>query len=167
MSRNGVAFVLIAGLFVSSCVAPARLSPAGEALRVSAFADRGDAQRRASTRMVVGGLEASDLGHQIEAVASFERALQVDPSNPLAYLALARHETFEGDPRRALAFLDKAEATFGRSAEGMGALPHLHGLRGAALSALGRPAESEPHLAEARRSARVWADGQLDAAELR
>ena len=117
--------------------------------------------------MVIEGLEASERGREIEAVASFERALQVDPGNPLAYLALARHEAFEGDPERALAFIDKAEVTFGRSADGMRATPHLQGVRGVALSALGRSAESAPHLTAARRSAKVWSDGQLDASELR
>lgn len=167
MSARILGCALTIALF-SGCVGPARLAPpAGEALRVSAFTQRGDAQRRASTRMVVAGLEASERGRPIEAVAGFERALQVDPSNPLAYLALARHEVFEGDPARALAFLDKAESTFGRSADGLRATPHLNGLRGAAFAALGRHREAEPLLDEARREARAWGDRQLDAAELR
>ena len=157
---------LLVLLLATGCVA--RLPPAaGDALRVSSWVGEGDPQRRASTRMVVEGLEASARGRQALAIASFERALQVDPSNPLAYLALARHAAFEGDPERALAFLDKAEASFGRSAEGMLATPHLRGVRGVALSALGRRRESYPHLDAARRAAAVWSDGQLDASELR
>lgn len=167
MSRAGVALALMLALGFSGCAASRGTSLGGDALRVSAWAERGDPQRRASTRMVIGGLDASERGHEIEAVARFERALQVDPGNPLAYLALARHEAFEGDPVRALAFLDKAEASFGSSADGMRATPHLRGVRGAALSALGRRAESAPHLDAARREARVWSDGQLDAIELR
>ncbi len=164
--RRAIALLLLWIPIASGCAA--RLAPAaGEALRVSAWAQRGDPQRRASTRMVIEGLEASERGREIEAVSRFERALQVDPGNPLAYLALARHEAFGGDPRRALAFLDKAEASFGRSAEGMRATPHLRGVRGVALSALGRQAESGPHLDAARREAHVWSDGQLDASELR
>ena len=165
-SRAPLSIALL--LLLSSTGCAARLAPsAGDALRVTDWVEHGDPQRRASTRMVIDGLEASERGREIEAVASFERALQVDPGNPLAYLALARHEAFDGDPERALAFLDKAEATFGRSADGMRATPHLLGVRGAALSAQGRRAESLPHLDAARRRAQVWSDGLLDASELR
>ena len=163
---RAVALLLLLIPVASGC-ATALSSRAGDALRVSDWVERGDPQRRASTRMVIDGLAASERGRRSLAVASYERALQVDPGNPLAYLALARHEAFEGDPERALAFLDKAEASFGRSAEGMRATPHLRGVRGAALSALGRRAESSPHLDAAQRDAHVWSDGQLDAAELR
>lgn len=138
----------------------------GPALRVSEWVERGDAQRRASTRMVLQGLDVSEYGREAEAVAGFERAIQVDPSNPLAYLAYARHEVFHGDPRRALAFLDKAEATFGRSAQGMGAEPHLLGIRGVAMKRL-RRAGGDALVDDARREATVWSDGRLDAAELR
>ena len=100
-------------------------------------------------------------------MARFEQAVRIDPSNPLAYLAIARQETFHGEPRRALQYLDKARATFGRSADGMLATPHLRGLKGVALDALGRRYEAAPLLDQARAMARVWSDDRLDAAELR
>lgn len=161
-------FALLLGITGCASARPVVQTPGGDmtALRVSQWSTRGDAQRRASTRMVLEGLDVSDYGREAEAVAGFERAIQVDPSNPLAYLAYARHEAFHGDPARALQFLDKAEATFGRSAEGMHVLPHLRGLRGVALKRLRRAGGSE--LVEAaRREASVWTDGRLDAAELR
>ena len=142
-------------------------SPGGDALRVSTWAERGDARRRASTRLVLDGLDIGGFGREAEAMAQFGQAIQIDPSNPLAYLAMARQETFHGDPRRALAYLDKARATFGRSADGMLATAHLRGLEGVSLAALGREQEADRLLDEARALARVWSDGRLDAAELR
>jgi len=141
--------------------------PAGDALRVSHWAERGDARRRASTRLVLEGLDVGGWGREAEATAHFGRAIQIDPSNPLGYLAMARQETFHGDPRRALEFLDKARATFGRSADGMLATAHLRGLQGVSLAALGRRDEAARLLDQARALARVWSDDRLDAAELR
>ena len=71
--RRAIALLLLWMPIASGCAA--RLAPAaGEALRVSAWAQRGDPQRRASTRMVIEGLEASERGREIEAVSRFERA---------------------------------------------------------------------------------------------
>ena len=159
----------LAGFGLTGCAGTSAptLRPAGEALRVSTWAERGDARRRASTRLVLEGLDIGGWGREDQAMAHFGRAIQIDPSNPLAYLAMARQETFHGDPRRALEYLDKARATFGRSAEGMLATPHLRGLQGVSLLALGRTREAEPLLEQARAMARVWSDDRLDAAELR
>ena len=61
-------------------------------------------------RLVLAGLDADEAGRSAEASSLYERALQVDPTNPYAWLALARQEVFEGDPDRGLADLDKAES---------------------------------------------------------
>ncbi|MDX1390309.1 MAG: hypothetical protein R3344_14055, partial [Acidobacteriota bacterium] len=111
------------------------------------------------------GLESDDAGRGAEATDRYQRALQVDSTNPYAWLALARHEVFEGDPERGLDYLDKAQALLGRDEA---ATAHVAGLRGAALVALGRPGLGRPYLEEARALAPgVWGDGKLDAAELR
>jgi Tfp pilus assembly protein PilF len=143
--------------------AAARSAPAP--LRVSALAQDGDARRRASTQLVLDGLAVETRGSERDAVARYEDALKVDANNPLASLALARFEIFEGNPDRGLAHLDRyAALTGGRS----DAAAHLAGLRGAALAKLGKRALAAPYLEEARALApEVWADGRLDPAELR
>jgi tetratricopeptide (TPR) repeat protein len=153
--------------FALACVGPE--GGARDARRVEEVADRGDAQRRASTRLVLDGLDADARGDVRLAQSRYERAIQIDASNPYAYLALARHSVEQGDPDRALAYLDHAESLFESVAdEALGAETHLIGLRGAALRLAGRPREADPLLYEAaRREPALWGDGHLDAAELR
>jgi len=72
---------------------------------------------------------------------------------------------FEGDPDRGLANLDKAETLLSSD---QAAAAHLAGIRAAGLRAVGQPGLAEPFMREAReRAPAVWADGKLDAAELR
>jgi tetratricopeptide (TPR) repeat protein len=128
-------------------------------------AGAGDAARRASMRLVLSGLESDEAARSAEASSLYERALQVDPTNPYAWLALARQEVFEGDPDRGLANLDKAESLL---APDGAAAAHVAGIRAAGLRAVGQPELAVPFLREAReRAPEVWADGKLDAAELR
>jgi tetratricopeptide (TPR) repeat protein len=137
----------------------------GEPLHLSQQAAAGDPARRASMRLVLSALDADEAGRTAEASSHYERALQVDPTNPYAWLALARQEVFEGDPERGLASLDKAAALLARDEA---AAAHLAGIRAAGLRAVGQDALAEPFLREARERAPVeWADGKLDAAELR
>ena len=70
----------------------------------------GDDQFRASQRLVLEGLDADERGEAARAHSRYERALQIDASNPWVYLALARHYIDQGEPGRALAHLDRAEA---------------------------------------------------------
>lgn len=158
--------LLLACLLVA-CQVPMRRTPP-EPLRISRVVPEGDAARRASARLVVRGLDDEIAGHPDEGEASYERALQVDPTNPAAYLALARHEIEGGDPNRGLAMLDKAEALYGDDADADGVRAHLTGLRGEGLRAVGSPELAAPFLEEARKLApTVWGDGHLDAKELR
>jgi hypothetical protein len=116
-------------------------------------------------RIVLSALDADSAGRSAEASSLYERSLQVDPTNPYAWLAMARQEVFEGDPDRGLTHLDKAEALLGSDE---GAAAHLAGIRGAGLRAVGQGALGEPFLREAsERAPGLWADGTLDAAELR
>jgi tetratricopeptide (TPR) repeat protein len=104
----------------------------------------------------------------VRALDFYQRALQVDPGNPWAYLALARHHAEGLEPSRALAFLDQAEAILEvQDALSPGAEAHLAGLRGAVLQELGHSDEARPYLQRARTLApSVWSDGRLSADEL-
>jgi tetratricopeptide (TPR) repeat protein len=136
-----------------------------EPLHLAELASAGDPARRASMRLVVAGLDADERGSGAEASSSYERALQVDPNNPYAWLALARQEVFDGDPDRGLSHLDKAQALLGSDER---AAAHLAGIRGAGLVAVGKRPLGEPYLREALELAPgAWADGKLDASELR
>jgi tetratricopeptide (TPR) repeat protein len=140
-----------------------------EPVRLSELASQGDPARRASQRLLLRGLEEEDAGRPALAQGQYERALQVDPTNPWVYLALARHELAAGTAARALPFLDQAESLLGREpGDPRRVEPHLLGLRGAALVRSGRAAEGAPLLDRAAALAPgVWADGRLDASELR
>jgi tetratricopeptide (TPR) repeat protein len=153
---------------VGGCAGPTR-AWRGAALRIAEIDQLGDARRRASTRLVVEGLDAEIASAPQRALGRYERAIQIDPGNPFVYLALARYYAAIADPERALEHLDRAQslldpdAALYRSVE-----PHLRGLRGLALAEAGRPMDAWLLLEEARRLApSVWDDGRLDASELR
>jgi tetratricopeptide (TPR) repeat protein len=120
-------------------------------------------------RLVLRGLDEDQALRPAPALASYERALQVDPNNPFAYLALARHHAEGPDPQRALAFLDKAEALLAHSDwRSPGLEANLVGIRGSALYASGRIPSALPLLDRARHLCpTVWSDARLDASELR
>ena len=140
-----------------------------ESARVSDQIDDGDAAHRASMLLVVQGLDADANFEPDMARDLYQRALQVDPANAYAYLAIARHRVDGRNPSSALPFIDKAGALF--EAKGSltpGVEAHLAGLRGAALLASGQRDEALPLLGHARRvEPGVWSDGRLDAEELR
>ena len=146
-----------------------RFAPSGreDSLRLSELDGGGDATRRASLRLCVEGLDAEIAGRSDSASVYYERAIQLDPTNPYAYLVLARHQLEMGDPEEALGYLDRAQQLLdAERARSPGVDAHLAGLRGAALDAAGR--DGAEHLSYARRTApSVWGDGRLSAAELR
>jgi Tfp pilus assembly protein PilF len=165
MRRRALALGLLAMLAAAGCQIPPGPTFPGEPLHLARLASEGDAARRASLRLVMAGIEADERGRGAEASSSYQRALQVDPNNPYAWLALARQEVFDGDPDRGLAHLDQAEALLGTDER---AAAHLAGIRGAGLVAMGERPLGEPFLREARELApAAWADGKLDASELR
>ncbi len=161
------AWILGAALTVFAALGCAQL-PVGEStpgLRISELPVDEDPARRASIRHVLEGL-ATD-GRRAQGL--YERALQVDSSNPYAYVALARHHVDAGDPAQALDHLRRGEDLlrsydlFSPRAE-----VTLAGLRGAALLELDRESEAARLLGfAASRDPEVWRDGHLSAAELR
>jgi hypothetical protein len=164
LQRAGVLLVLVLAL---GCATGGRLAGGGEALRLSELVDEGDATRRASLRLCVDGLDAAAAGRDGAALGQYGRAIQIDPTNPYAYLALARHELEAGDPLRALEYLDQSEILLeSENLRSREIEAHLFGLRGAALYATGGSGDSD--LEQARRLApAVWDDGRLTAEELR
>jgi tetratricopeptide (TPR) repeat protein len=120
-------------------------------------------------RFVLEGLDADDAGSADQAANLYERALQVDPSNPYAYLALARQRAEGPEPAHALPYLEKARVLLGaQKADTPSVEAHLCGLRALALEAAGRGEDAKEQMARAKALAPdAWADGRLDAAELR
>ena len=144
---------------------PARELPI-ETLRLSQLASQGDPARRASLRLCTDGLRADIEQRGESARSQYERAIALDPTNPWAYLVLARHEVAVGDPRRALQYVQQAETLLrNEGAFSPGVEPHIEGLRGVALIASGRPGGEHLRRAAALSPA-VWRDGRLDADEL-
>jgi tetratricopeptide (TPR) repeat protein len=138
-------------------------------VRISDLTEEGDAARRASQRLIVEGLDADATGHWARAQSRYDRAIQVDATNPYAYLAIARHHLQANEPERALVYLDRAEAMLRQEgADSPEVEPHLLGMRGEALYETGQHAEAQGYLARARELAPdVWGDGYLSPEELR
>lgn len=158
---------------VLGCAGGARLTPGfGPSARPLTATDAlglYDAARDGSLRLVIEGLDEDHAGRPDRALAKYQRAIRVDPTNPFAFLALARHH-LEGDsPEEASAFLDQARALF----EAQGDLgPSVDvwgvGLRAGIDRARGRDEKADALLSQARRlSPEIWGDGRLSARELR
>ena len=171
---SAAAFVLVLAV---GCAGAGRVAPVrGGALRISEVAGEGDPLRRASTRLVLEGLGA---GAPQRALSQYERAIQIDATNPYAYLALASYQVQWGDVHRGLQSLNQAELLLeSEELRSPRVEPHLVGLHGRAQVRMrgyiraaktnGRVREGEPLLERARRLApEVWGDGWLTAAELR
>ena len=157
--------LIAAAALVLGCIS----TPSVPAPRVSEAIASGDDQFRASQQLVMQGLDADERGDSARAQSRYERALQIDASNPWVYLALARHYVEAGDAGHALAHLDRAEALLDAQPNASpGARVHCDGLRGAALALEGNRSEASALLDSAARSApEVWGDGELSASELR
>jgi uncharacterized membrane-anchored protein len=138
-------------------------------VRVSDALAESDPARRASLRLVLQGLDADGAGRIERAQGSYEQAIKVDPTNPYAYLALARHRIEDRDTDDATRLLDQAAALFeaeGLRNESVGV--HLIGLRGLVMRAEGRDEDADLYLDRAAEIApEVWGDGDLSADELR
>ena len=148
------------------CRTPPTSEPTIEPLRLSQVASQGDPARRASLRLCDAGLRDDIAARDAPARSQYERALSIDPTNPWAYLVLARHEVASGDPERALEYVQQAETLLrNEGAYTPGVEPHVLGLRGAARVAIGLPGGDELTRA-AKMSPVVWGDGRLDADEL-
>jgi hypothetical protein len=165
-TASAIVVPLLAAAFVACGTMPGASGRAP--IRISEVVEEGDYTRRASVRLLVEGLEADASGAQARAKGRYERAIQIDPTNPYAYLVFAR---FEVDRRRAEpahAFLDQAVALF----EAVGGTPprvepHVVGLNGAIEMIFGNSAVGSRELRRAREMApEVWGDGYLTAEEL-
>jgi tetratricopeptide (TPR) repeat protein len=161
---------LAAALLLAGCALPrAEAEHAGQSLRISELAERGDPTRRASLRLIDLGLAADEAGQPEQALDHYERAIRVDPTNPFAYLVLARYWAELGEAERSLELLDQAEGMLGGGEPDAPRVDaHVLGLRGSALVIAGRSSEGQPLLERAAQLApSIWGDGSLSAAELR
>jgi tetratricopeptide (TPR) repeat protein len=166
-ARASLALLLAWVALGAACAPRFAPAPGGGSARISDAAALGDPARRASMRLVLQGLDEDGAGRAAAARSSYERAIQLDSTNPYAYLALARHEVDAERWRRALEALDQAELLFG-AAGAPGVEAHLLGLRGAAQLGKGYGDDAGVLLDRAGRMApEVWADGRLTAEELR
>lgn len=149
---------------------PILSDPFGEepAWSFAEVSEQGDARRRASNRLVAEAL-SDPLADTPRATERIRRALQVDPTNPWAYLALAREQVAHGEYDSAWDTLDQAEARVLLEGEiPPGVQAHVSGLRGRVLVAQNNSEAAYPLLAEAERLApAAWEDQHLNASELR
>ena len=162
--------VLLPLLGLSLALGCAGYGPRGSAgPRISDVAREGDPARRASLRLVDQGLATESSGSRRQAVVQYERALSIDPTNPYAYMALARHFVEVEDYERGLEYVAQAEVLLGSGdPDSPRAEAHIAGLRGWALLGMGREDKAAPLLDEARDlDPVVWSDGRLSADELR
>jgi tetratricopeptide (TPR) repeat protein len=138
-------------------------------LTVSAAIGLDDPTRDASLRLVIAGLDLDEAGQPGPALASYQRAVRLDPTNPFAYLALARHHVEDGSPEEASAFLDQARALF-EAEQRLGPAVDVWGigLRAWIDREQSRDELADQRFAQARElSPEIWADERLSAAELR
>ncbi len=105
---GGLLMGTLAAVSAVSCVTQ---GPRGESgpLRISEVERQGDSSRRASTRLVLSGLDFDLASESGRALSEYERAIQIDPTNPYAYLAVARFYADLFLPGRSLEYLDQAE----------------------------------------------------------
>jgi hypothetical protein len=169
------ASLTLAALVTSGLMACTSLdlaSPFGQGvapLTVSAALGATDSTRDASLRLVIVGLDDDSDGRGSRALASYQRAVRVDPTNPFAFLALARHHLEADSPAEASAFLDQARSLF-ESQQQLGPSVDVWGI---GLRAWVDRLESRDDLADSRFDAarrlspEIWSDERLSAAELR
>jgi len=138
-------------------------------LTASAALGQTDSRRDASLRLVIAGLDDDAMGRPDRAIASYQRAVRVDATNPFAYLALARHHLEAGGSNEAGPFLDQARALF-ESEQRLGPAVDVWGvgLRAWIDREDGRDDLADERFEIARElSPEIWADERLSADELR
>lgn len=160
------------GLYLQACasvrVPPPAPRPPASVFHLSDLAETGDPERRASLRLLLDGLDFDDQGRRAQARSQYQLALQLDPGNPYAYLAFARHYAESSQPERALAYLDKLDGLLSLESAPQGVEAHRLGVRGLALRATGEHQAGTALLLRAEElSPETWQDGHLSAAELR
>ncbi len=168
VSRWGLPLAL---LFVFACAPqsfrPLPGKPTAPPFRLSQVAEQGDPERQASTRLILDGLDFDRSGQRAQARSQYQLALQLDPGNPYAYLAFARHFAESSEPKRAFSYLDKLDGLLALEDSPAGLEAHRLGVWGTALRASGREEEGLLRLERARElSPDVWRDGHLSAEEL-
>jgi tetratricopeptide (TPR) repeat protein len=168
--RFSIVFLLAQGLVACAALKlPTPRRAAEPPLTVSAAVGLDDPTRDASLRLVIVGLDLDQAGDPSRALASYQRAVRLDPTNPFAYLALARYHVEAGSPEEASAFLDQARSLF-ESEQQLGPAIDVWGLglRAWIDREQGRDEQADARFQAARElSPEIWGDERLSAAELR
>ncbi|MFP6655456.1 MAG: tetratricopeptide repeat protein [Myxococcota bacterium] len=172
--RMSLTIVLGTAIQLAGCAgvpsSTSTLTSAGKVpLTVSRALGHLDSTRDASLRLVIAGLDADTAGRPGRALASYQRAVRVDPTNPFAFLALARHHLEGASVDEAGAFLDQARSLFENS-RGLGDAFDTFGigLRAGIARERGRGDEAALNFELARiLSPEIWNDEWLSPAELR
>jgi tetratricopeptide (TPR) repeat protein len=158
---------------LSGCIEGRRyvpgFAPATEPLTASAAVGLYDPARDASLRLVIAGLDEDAAGRPSRALASYQRAIRVDPTNPFAFLALSRHHLEGGSLDEASAFLDQARSLF-ESQQTLGPSVDVWGLglRAGIERGRGQHERADALFDRARAlSPSIWGDERLSASELR
>lgn len=166
-----LATLMLAAL--AGCVAGQRfvpqLRPAAPPLTASGAIGLDDSERDASLRLVISGLDEDQAGRPARALANYQRAIRLDPTNPFAFLALARHHLEDGAFDEASAFLDQARSLF-ESQQRLGPSVDVwgFGIRAGIDRGKGRNDRADALFERARAlSPEIWGDERLSAAELR
>ena len=167
-----LALALALGWAQTACV-EGRLLPRMQAvpppLTASGAIGLYDSARDASLRMVIDGLDEDQAGRPSRALAKYQRAIRVDPTNPFAFLALARHHLEGGSASEASAFLDQARSLFEMEGR-LGPAVDVWGLglRAGIDRQLGNDDRADALFTRARElSPSIWGDERLSASELR
>jgi len=164
--------VLLIAASLAGCVGlnfAASQRPAKRPLTVSQALGQVDSTRDASLRLVIAGLDEDTAGRPARALASYQRAVRVDSTNPFAYLALARHHLDGASLSEASAFLDQARSLF-ESSQSLGSGVDVWGvgLRAGIDRQRGRDEQADLRFEAARAlSPEIWDDERLSSAELR
>ena len=167
-----VAVVCLAASCLAACASlnfQGSQRPEERPLTTSGALGQTDSTRDASLRLVISGLDEDSAGRPGRALASYQRAVRVDPTNPFAYLALARHHVEAGSTAEASAFLDQARSLF-EAEDRLGPAVDVWGigLRAWIDREELRDEEADARFELARELAPyIWGDERLSAAELR
>jgi len=95
-------------------------------------------QRAASLKLVDEGRKALLAGEYKQALATFERAIAVDATNPYSHYFLARAHFFLGNHPESFNFLDVAESLLGWHKRWLAEIYVLKGRNATAMGFLGR-----------------------------
>jgi tetratricopeptide (TPR) repeat protein len=104
------------------------------------------------------GLLLLEQGDLEKADASFQRAIELKPNHPVAWIGKARVQLQKGDNESALQFLEESQRRRPKSFY----IPYIHQLKGTAYRQMGKLEEAKVELAQGRGGRPAWSDPWSD-----